>query len=155
MLPFFQGLEQTSIATAIRGTTWFMPLTNTVHALGMTLLIGSIIVISLRLLGIAMKSRPVSDIAADVWPAATVGVIIMLITGLLLFLPESVRWYGSIPFRVKMSFLFLAILFHFTVFRRIAQGAVKSSAVCRTTGVVALVLWFGVGFGGRAITFLE
>ena len=42
MLPFFEALEKTRVATAIQGTTWFMPLANTIHALGMTLLLGSI-----------------------------------------------------------------------------------------------------------------
>lgn len=79
----------------------------------------------------------------------------MLTTGLILFLPESVRWYGSAPFRVKMSFLLLAIVFHFTLFRKVTQGDETKSSLRRGTGALALILWFAVGWGGRAITFLE
>ena len=104
MLPFFEALEKTRVATAIQGTTWFMPLANTIHALGMTLLLGSIIVLSLRLIGVVMATRPVSLIAREIWPWTIIGLRIMLTTGLILFLPESVRWFGSVPFRVKMSF---------------------------------------------------
>ena len=155
MLPFFEALEKTRVATAIQGTTWFMPLANTIHALGMTLLLGSIIVISLRLIGVVMATRPVSVIAREIWPWTIIGLSIMLTTGLILFLPESVRWYGSIPFRVKMSFLLLAIVFHFTIFRKVTQGDGTSSSLRRATGALALMLWFAVGCGGRAITFLE
>jgi hypothetical protein len=155
MLPFFEALEKTRVATAIQGTTWFMPLANTIHALGMTLLLGSIIVISLRLIGVVMATRPVSLIAREIWPWTIIGLSIMLATGFLLFLPESVRWYGSIPFRVKMTFLLLAIVFHFTLFRKVTQGDGTSSLLRRATGALALALWFAVGWGGRAITFLE
>jgi len=155
MLPFFVALENTWVATAIRGTTWFMPLANTIHALGMTLLLGSIIVLSLRLVGVVMAKRPVSLIAREIWPWTIAGLGIMLTTGLLLFLPESVRWYGSIPFRTKMSFLLLAIVFHFTLFRRATQTDEFPPSLRRGAGLLALVLWFAVGWGGRAITFLE
>lgn len=102
-----------------------------------------------------MANRPVSLITREIWPWTTAGLGIMLITGLLLFLPESVRWYGSIPFGVKMSFLLLATVFHFTLFRKVTQGDETSSSLRKGTGVLALVLWFAVGWGGRAITFLE
>ena len=69
MLPFFEALEKTRVATAIQGTTWFMPLANTIHALGMTLLLGSIIAIRLRLMGLVMATRPLSLIARELWPS--------------------------------------------------------------------------------------
>jgi hypothetical protein len=155
MLEFFEALEKTGVATAIQGTTWVMPLANTIHALGMTLLLGSIILISLRLMGLAMASRPVPAITREIWPWTIIGLSIMLTTGLVLFLPESVRWYGSVPFRVKMSFLLLAILFHFTLFRKVIHRDGANASWSRATGLLALTLWFAVGWGGRAITFLE
>ena len=79
----------------------------------------------------------------------------MLTTGLILFLPESVRWFGSVPFRVKMSFLLLAIVFHFTLFRKVTQRDESSSSLRKGTGVLTLVRWVAVGWGRRPITFLE
>ena len=155
MLQFFEALEKTPFATTIQGTTWAMPMANTIHALGMALLLGSIIVISLRLLGLLMVNRPVVLIAREIWPFTLVGLGVMLATGLILFLPESVRWYNSIPFLTKMSFLLLAIIFHFTLFRSVTHNERASASLCRGTGLLAVVLWFAVGWGGRAITFLE
>ena len=146
---FFEALERTSPAVAIKQSTWVMPLANTIHALGMTILIGSIIILSLRLLGVAMPQL------AEVWPWTIAGLVIMLASGLFLFVPESTRWYGSTPFRVKMSFLFVAVLFHFTVFRRMVRAEHPKSRLRQGIGALALILWFGVGWGGRAITFLE
>lgn len=80
---------------------------------------------------------------------------IMLTTGLILFLPESVRWFGSVPFRVKMSFLLLAIVFHFTLCRKVTQRDGTSSSLRMATGALALAPWVAVGWGGLAITFLE
>ena len=155
MLPFFEALEKTRVATATQGTTWFMPLANTIHALGMTLLLVSIIVLSLRLIGVVMATRPVSLIAREIWPWTIIGLRIMLTTGLILFLPESVRWFGSVPFRVKMRFLLLAIVFHFTLFRKVTQRDETSSSLRKGTGVLTLVRWVAVGWGRRPITFLE
>ena len=88
-----------------------MPLVSTIHGVGMTLLPGLIIVLSLQLSGVVMAKRPMSLMASEVWPWTIAGLGIMLTTGLLLFLTESVRGYGSIPFRTKMSFLLLAKCF--------------------------------------------
>ncbi len=86
------------------------------------------------------------EIAREIWPWTIVGLSIMLVTGLILFLPESVRWYNSVPFLVKMSFLLLAILFHFTLFRKVIHGDELNSFLRRASGVLALVLWFAVGW---------
>ena len=154
-MPFFEWLEGSALAVAIRQTTWVMPMFNTIHALGMTLLIGSIIFVSMRLLGVSMASRPVWEIAGEARRWTIAGLVTMLTTGSLLFIPESLRWYGSVPFRVKMSCLLLAIVFHFTFFRKVTSRKEGGPAIYRVTGALALILWFAVGWGGRAITFLE
>jgi len=152
---FFEWLEGSALAVAIRQTTWLMPLFNTIHALGMTLLIGSILFVSLRLLGVSMAQRPVWQIAGEARRWTIAGLLTMVTTGLLLFIPESLRWYGSGPFRVKMTCLLVAVVFHFTLFRKVTSGDKADPTLCRITGTLALILWFGVGWGGRAITFLE
>jgi len=152
---FLEWLEGSALGLAISQTTWLMPLFNTIHALGMTLLIGSILFVSLRLLGVLMAQRPVRQIAGETQRWTITGLVTMVITGLLLFIPESLRWYGSIPFRVKMTFLLAAVVFHFTLFRKVTSGDKAGPLLCRITGALALLLWFGVACGGRAITFLE
>jgi hypothetical protein len=150
----FDWCQKSALAKAILDTGWLMPLCNTVHEIGMALLLGAVLVTNLRMLGLIMTRRPTSEVATELRPWIIVGLVIMLTTGLGMLLPEAVRWYRSDPFRIKMSFLLAALVFQFTIHRSVALNHSASLGRCRTVGTLSLVLWFGVGLGGRALTFL-
>jgi len=79
----------------------------------------------------------------------------MLTSGILLFLSEAMKCYGNTSFRVKMLFLFAALLFQFTIYNRTVKNEGASAPVGgKIAAGVALCLWFGVGLAGRAIGFL-
>ena len=153
LLPLFQWFEKSPIA-AIGRSTLLAPLVEVLHLLGLTMLIGAIVVVSLRLFGLVMTRRPVSEVAGELWSWTVLALITQLMSGLTLFATDSVRWYSSGPFWVKMTFLFLAILFHFTIYRKVTRRDDLGPLVYRATGALALTLWFGVGVGGRALTTL-
>jgi hypothetical protein len=153
VLRFFQWCQESSVAT-IAGSSWLAPLVEVIHLLGLTILVGAIVLVSLRLLGLLMTNRPVSEIAGDLWPWTVLGLIMQLASGAVLFASESVRWYWSDAFWVKMTFLLLAILFHFTIYHWVTRRDDLTPLAYRLTGAVALTLWFGVGVGGRALTTL-
>ncbi len=79
----------------------------------------------------------------------------MLSTGVALFVSEAVKCYYSTAFWVKMTSLLLATIFTFTVRRNITQAdhGTVSPATYKLVALVSLVLWFGVGAGGRWIGF--
>ena len=79
----------------------------------------------------------------------------MLVTGVLLFTSETLRAYYSPPFWWKMRLLLLAMLFTFTVRRKVlrADDASGQPLFGKLVAVVSLSLWFGVGFSGRWIAF--
>lgn len=129
-------------------------LVDTLHQLGMVLFVGTIVVMSLRLLGAVMPRRPVSQVARQLRWGTMVGLASMFVTGPLVFVPESVRWYTNGPFRIKMAVLLLALFFHFTIFRKVTQSDQSSPVMRVCTAALALVLWFGVGWMGRLITVL-
>ena len=108
MLEFCQWLDQTSVGTAIRQSLWLFPAIETVHLLGMAALVGTISVLDLRLLGWAVRQRPVSQLASRLIPLAWVGFGVQVITGALLFSSEAVKIYGNPAFRLKMLLLLIA-----------------------------------------------
>jgi len=79
----------------------------------------------------------------------------MLASGVLLFVSEALKCYGSSAFRVKMVLLVAALVFHATVFRSVSRAEASSPVWRRIAGAGALALWFGVGLAGRGIAFLE
>jgi len=153
LLPFFQWCNDTAIGAAIRNSRVLFPIIETIHLLALTILLGTILVIDLRLMGAGLRRQSQPSVARALSPLTFWSIVTMLVTGFLLFASEAMKSYESPPFRVKMVTLALALLFHATVF----CSAVKSETLGRlrstATGIVSLALWFGVAVAGRAIGF--
>lgn len=154
LLPLFEWCERSSITAAIAQSRWLVSLVEVLHLIGLTVLVGAIVVVSLRLLGVAMTRRRVSEVAGELWGWTVFGLITQLTSGLALFSTQSVRWYYSGPFWVKMTLVFLAIVFHFTIYRKVTRRDDLGPLPYRLTAALALTLWFGIGVGGRALTTL-
>ena len=111
--------------------------------------------LNLRLCGLMMKNLPVQQVAKDLTPWLLWSLAIILISGFMLFSSEAMKCYASVPFQVKMVFLFSAIAFHFTIFRSVTKSDREPRRWFGViVAVVSVVLWLGVGLGGRGIGFL-
>jgi hypothetical protein len=146
---FFEWLGETAFAMGVRDSITLYSVLDMIHQLGMLVFLGTITLVSLRLLGLVLRERPVSQVARDVRYAMMGALATLLVTGPLLFVPEPVRWYVNGIFRWKMTFLFTAILFHFTLYRWVTRRDEAGPVLRRCTGALALLLWFGVGWAGR------
>jgi hypothetical protein len=155
LLPFFQWCEATALGTAIRESPWAFATIESVHLLGLALLGGSVLLVDLRLLGTGLRRAPVADLARDVQPWFNASLIVMLLTGVALFLSEPTKCYYSTPFWVKMWSLLFAVAFSYTVRYRVARAPDTPIAPGwhKLVALVSLALWFGVGAGGRWIGF--
>ena len=156
IFPFFQWCEQTWLFRAISEHEMFFPALETIHLIGLVLLLGTIIILSLRLLGVMMVRQPVPELARDLAAYQTSGLTLMLATGVLMFVATAVRNYSNTSFWVKMLLLTFALIFHFVYFRKVVQ--LDDSGLPRLRGRFAawgaLILWFSVGVAGRSIGFL-
>jgi len=156
---FCEWLNSTALGTAIRESTYAFPIIETIHTLGIVLVVGTVSLLDLRLLGLTMKRQPVSQIAAQVLPWTWSGFVIMFLTGLLLFSSEASTNYGSTPFRIKMILLLLVglnpLIFHLTIFRSVhAWDLAKVTPIrARLAASLSLVLWSGIIITGRLIAY--
>ena len=155
LLPFFQWCEASGIGTGIRASFWLFPAIEAVHLLALAAIGGAVLLVDLRLFGWGLRSQPVAKVARDAQPIFVGSLLVMLSTGTLLFLSESVKCYYSNAFWWKMTFLTLSILYAFTVKRRVtlADEARVGPVWSKVVAIVSLVMWFGVGAGGRWIGF--
>ena len=155
LLPFFEWCEATTIGQAIRESLWLFPVIESIHLLGLAMIGGALLVVDLRLLGFGLTHQPVAQLARSAHPWLVGSLAVMLTTGISLFLSESIRCYYSPPFWTKMELLLVAILFTFTVRRKVALADEKRVGPIwgRVVAFVSLALWFGVGFSGRWIAF--
>ncbi len=159
LLSLCQWLENTPPAIALRESVWMFDLAETVHTLGIVLVAGTIMLVDLRLLGLALKREPVSEVVARIVPRTLWGFGLMFATGWFLFSAEAVKLYNSPAFRIKLVLLSLAglnaILFHLTVYRHAADWdrAAVAPARARIAGFLSLILWIGIVAAGRALAY--
>ena len=155
LLPFVRWCDQSAVAEAIRQSVWMFPVIEAVHLLALALLGGSVLIIDLRLLGWGLLRQPVRDLARDLHPWMLAGLVGMLISGVLMFVSEAFKCYESPPFRLKMLLFAVAVLFTWTIRRKITLGAPDkaTSWIGRVTALTSIGLWSGVGLMGRAIGF--
>ena len=154
LLPFFHWVDASWLSQEIRASTWQFAIIEMVHLLGLTVLLGALMVLNLRMFGFGIRRQPISQLARDLSAWVWAGLITILSSGILLFFGEPMKLYGNPSFHVKMLLLALAIMFQFTLFRRVTTHDEKSSGLHKVAGVICLCLWFGVGLAGRAIGFL-
>jgi uncharacterized membrane protein YhdT len=154
LLQLFQWCEQSAIGETIRNSIWLFPLIEAFHLVGLGVTAGAVLIVDLRLLGFGFRNQPVSQIAKDAEPWLLGSITVMFASGIPLFLSESTKCYYSFAFWIKMASLFLAILFTFTLQRRVVMREDSAPAMWgKLAAVVSLLLWAGVGWGGRWIGF--
>ena len=154
LLPFFHWCDASWLSMEIRASTWQFAIIEMIHLLGLTMLLGALMVLDLRLFGFGMRRQPVSQLARNLSPWVWGGLVTILSSGILLFFGEPMKLYGNPSFHVKMLLLATAIVFQFTLFRRVTNHDGMPPVLGKAAAVVSLFLWFGVGLAGRAIGFL-
>ena len=144
------------LSLAIRESKWGFAGLEVVHLFGLTILLGSLVMLSLRFLGLTMRKHPINRVARELAPATAIGLTIVIGSGVLMFVSGAVRYYISGAFQFKMVCFLAANIVHFTIYRnvtRTSDTAVEPRWI-RVMGIVALLLWVSVGAAGRAIAFL-
>jgi hypothetical protein len=133
--------------------TWVFPVVETLHVLGFTLLVGTAVVLDLRLLGWRLQQQPISRIATDLAPWIWTGIIVQLTTGPYLFSGDPFEYAVVTAFRVKMALLLVALVFHFTVIRAATAPSRDAQPLGwrRLAALVSIALWFSVLLGGMWI----
>ena len=156
---FLQWLHDTQLSTTMRESIWAEPLVETIHVLTLTLFLGFAVLLDLRLLGVCMRRRKVSEVLGQLNPYLFVGFAIMVVSGLLLFTGDPPAFWGTTFFQAKMIFLVLAglnvLIFNATIGRSVAQWdlAPKTPRAAKVAAVVSIVLWVAIVAAGRAIAY--
>ena len=152
---FLEWLEGTWASVSIRESILFYPLVETTHVLTLCLFLGMTATWDLRLVGLAMRGVPVSEVVNRLFPWSIAGFVIMVISGSLLFLSGPVRASQNIFFQIKMVAIVLAglnaFVFHRTVFRWVAEWdlAPRVPFRAKVAGASSLALWAVVVVCGR------
>ena len=141
----------------MRDSTYAFAVVEIVHLLALAVFGGAILLVDLRFLGVAFRSQPSSQIARELLPLTAGGVAAMSLSGFLMFMGGTMRYYHNPAFRLKMLLFVVALVFHFSLQvreakRRSARGG--SSWPLKAAAAFSLTLWLSIGLAGRAIGYV-
>jgi hypothetical protein len=154
LLPVFEWVAKTPLGVAIAKSTYFFPVVEVLHLLGLSLLLGVVLAVDLRLLGVTLKRQSASAVVNSLAPAYWIGLALALATGTLLFVGEPLKCFFNEAFWWKMALLVLALIAQAILFLQIALPRAPAHGVQKLIAALSLGLWFSVGVAGRAIGFI-
>ena len=151
-------LIQAQVANALNGSTLIFPALEIFHITGFALLIGSITLVDLRLLGIGLARHEPAQLNQTLFPWTLAGLVLIFFTGPLMYSTDPDMYYLNWSFIIKMICLASALIFHFSVHRKVVRRPAPVGGAPGSTKAVAymsLVLWASVVFGGIFIGFVN
>ena len=150
---FFDQLEQSFIGEAIRNSIWMFPVIEAFHLIGLAILGGSILVGDLRLLGLLLSTTPINYVISQTTLILKLGLVILVSTGIPLFLSEAIKCYYSRAFWIKMSALLIGLVFLFFIRNPMGLSAVEGNIRRKLIGFISISVWAIVAGSGRWIGF--
>lgn len=154
--PLGAWIEGTAAAGAVRRSLWAYPSASLLHVLGMGLLLGSILALDLRLLGVA-RALPARPLARLLLPLAALGVAIQLPTGAVMLLADAGALLGHPLMLAKFALVALALANVWAVHLAAGPGLAGLDGPIapgvRRGALVSLVAWPVVALLGRAVAY--
>jgi len=154
--PKWIDIENWPISWEIGGTAWF-PFLESIHVIAAAFVVGSILMVDLRLLGIAAVKYSISTLSKELVPWSWGAFVVATITGLGMFITRAASHVVNPAFQWKIFLLALAganmAYFHFRIYKNIAQwdNAAPTPIQLKIVGSLSLFLWSGVMLAGRWI----
>ncbi len=152
------AVEATWLGVVMRQSAWAYPLANLVHLLGLTLLVGPILLFDLRIMGLGRKLVGAAELSRLVTPFAATGLALAVLTGPLLFLPDAKALSTSALMIAKLALVAFGVL-NALAFRklfgaRLAKWDTAPVLWGRAQAAASIVIWFTVASAGRLIAYL-
>jgi hypothetical protein len=146
---------QNAFVDALNETEWAFPLAECVHIGGFAIGVGTIALVDFRMLNLALRKERTAQILqyTELW--TIVALIFVIFSGLILFISQAHIYLINQIFPIKMYVLAAALIYNFTIHRKVAAMDHPSSALSKTVAAVSLLLWTAVVFGGIFTGFLE
>lgn len=146
LLAFCKWLQSTSLGHAVGSTLWAYPYVQLIHFSGLSLWVGTIVILDLRLLGLTLRSQSVVELADQLFPWKWTGFGIAVIGGISLFSATATTYFRNPAFRVKFPLVLTGVAYHLFVQHNIPKWARDGSVPIRArlAGFFDLAIWLGV-----------
>jgi len=149
--------DSTALHSWVISKTWLWPSLEIIHFVGLSFLMGALLIIDLGLIGVIKNLAPKAT--HMLLKLVFVGFALNLITGILFIFGDPGRYFINIGFQIKMALMFFAAVNAFWYMRRIAPKietveVFQPYTETKIVGALSLILWFGVLMAGRLIPYV-
>jgi hypothetical protein len=154
--PIFLALQESALGHAMRSSPSLYPAVEILHIIGFVVLVGSILALDLRLLGLG-RAIPIPPMAQLLLPLSRFGFLLAISMGLLLFSADAAHVVRNPAFQTKLLLIAAAlvniVIAHVGPWRRVALWPAEASGGAKVTALVSLLLWLSAICAGRLIAY--
>ena len=156
LMSWLEWCSNTRTIVFIRDSSYGMPAVQSVHLVGLTVLLGAILVLNFRLAGVTMMDWSLPAVERQLRPWAWGATAFVLVSGIVMFLGNPPKYLANPAFQIKMASLALAVVCQFVLFRSFfrSEPDVRRRSANIVVAGLSLTFWFAVGWAGRAIAFV-
>jgi hypothetical protein len=129
------------------------PILECFHIVGFAVAVGTIALVDFRLLEFGLRRQNAGELAKALAPWTLLGLVMVLLSGPMLFSSDPDMYYLNRSFQIKMVLLLLALVFHYTIRRKLLRGELSSN-LNKPVACISLALWTGIIFAGIFIAFI-
>jgi hypothetical protein len=152
----FLALQESALGHAMRSSPALYPAVEISHIVGFVVLVGSILALDLRVLGLG-RAIPIQPMAQLVLPLSRAGFLLAISMGFLLFSADAAHVVKNPAFQAKLLLIAAAlvniVIAHAGPWRRVERWGGEAPRAAKATALLSLVLWLGVVCAGRLIAY--
>src|SRR5277367_5615670 len=161
LLSFAQWIQLTAFFTALRGSAYVYPIILSLHMIGIAFFGGMILMTDLRLLGLALRKRPISDVVNQFRVPKRWGLLLTATCGILMAGSKAEEYYYNAFFRTKLILFAAVIVTEFVFYRSVYANPevldrTSSAPVnAKLAAAISMLLWTSIACCGRGIGYIE
>jgi hypothetical protein len=152
----FLALQESALGHAMRSSPALYPAVEILHIFGFVVLVGSILALDLRLLGLG-RAIPIAPMAQLLLPMSRFGFLLAISMGFLLFSADASHVVRNPAFQAKLLLIAAAlvnvVIAHLGPWRRVALWHDEASGGAKVMALASLMLWLGAISAGRLIAY--
>lgn len=145
------AIEASPFAAALRVSRWAYPAVNTLHLLGVVLLVGAVVPMDLRLAGLWRPGQRLHDVLALLQPVAAFGALLAVVSGFMLFAVQARDYVDTPLFWAKLALVLIGLVHALAWGGRLGQAP---AARQRVAGLVSLAVWLPALACGRLLGYV-
>ena len=156
LLHLCRWLQNNSFIALMNGTAWMAAALEIVHYFSMFILVGSMVIVDLRVLGLVGRRQDATQLADRLFPWIWASLALNVLSGFFMFAGSATAYYGNDIFYDKMTVFMLAIVANIIVQKKVRKWNLLPAmpAWAKLIAVVSIGLWIGAIIAGVEVPAL-